>query len=457
VFAADGALINVARCNVTTTYPHPGWAEQDATALSASLQNILAQTQQALGARWRQMRSAGLATQRSNIVCWDRHDGTALSPAISWQDRRGQSWLENLGLGIDSLRERTGLYVSPHYGASKLRWCLDHLPEVQQAARTGHLACGPLASDLVSQLCHGHPVLIDPANAARTQLWNLAARDWDTELLSMFGVGAELLPQSVSTCYDFGTLRNSESAIPLRILTGDQSAALYANGRPRSDTLYINLGTGAFLQRPLRAYRQPPDGILASIVYADMSRADYVFEATVNGAGCALDWVRDQLGIPDIETKLETWLTREVDIPLFLNGIAGLGSPWWRAQFASRFIGTGEPWAQAVAVVESILFLIAENLQRLQEDEPLQHIQLSGGLAQLDGLCQRLADITGLRILRNRQIEATARGVAWLLADAEGLGWADAASDVFTPQSNPGCRMRLARWREEMHKALAAD
>ena len=425
--------------------------------MSASLQDVLAQTQHALGARWRQLRSAGLATQRSNIVCWDRRDGTALSPAISWQDRRAQSWLENLGLSIDSLREHTGLYVSPHYGASKLRWCLDHLPAVQRAAQDGRLACGPLASYLISQLCHGHPTLIDPANAARTQLWNLAARDWDAELLSMFGVDADLLPQSVSTQYDYGELIGSEWGIPLRILTGDQSAALYANGRPRSDTLYINLGTGAFLQRPLRAYRQPSDGILASVVYADASRADYVFEATVNGAGSALDWARDQLGILDIEAQLEAWLQREADIPLFLNGIAGLGSPWWRPQFVSRFVGTGEPWMQAVAVAESMLFLIAENLQRLQEDEPLQRIQISGGLAQLDGLCQRLADITGLTILRSRQIEATARGVAWLLADAEGLGWADAVNDAFTPQSNPGCRMRQQRWREEMHKVLAAD
>ncbi|MBU2478284.1 MAG: glycerol kinase, partial [Gammaproteobacteria bacterium] len=204
VFSADGALINAARSSVATTYPHPGWAEQDAVALSASLQDVLAQTQHALGARWRQLRSAGLATQRSNIVCWDRRDGTALSPAISWQDRRAQSWLENLGLSIDSLREHTGLYVSPHYGASKLRWCLDHLPAVQRAAQDGRLACGPLASYLISQLCHGHPTLIDPANAARTQLWNLAARDWDAELLSMFGVDADLLPQSVSTQYDYG-------------------------------------------------------------------------------------------------------------------------------------------------------------------------------------------------------------------------------------------------------------
>ncbi len=457
VFAADGTLISSARSSVTTQFPHPGWVEQDATALTVSLLDVIRQIQHVLGPRWRQVHSAGLATQRSNIVCWDTRDGTALSPAISWQDRRAQAWLEDLNLSVDSLRARTGLYVSPHYGASKLRWCLDHLPAVQQAARNGNLACGPLASYLTYQLCRQHPILIDPANAARTLLWNLADRDWDAELLTLFGVALTLLPKSIPTRYDYGALIGSETGLPLRVLTGDQSAVLYANGRPRRDTLYINLGTGAFLQRPINDVQQTPDGLLAGIVYADASCADYVFEATVNGAGSALDWARDQLSIQDIEMQLETWLQRNGEIPVFLNGIAGLGSPWWRAQFVSRFIGGGEPWAQAVAVAESMLFLIAENLQRLRSVEAVQRIQLSGGLAQMNGLCQRLADITGLTILRSRQIEATARGVAWLLADAEGLGWTDEVSDEFTPQSNPGCLMRLERWCDEMQKALAAD
>ncbi len=184
----------------------------------------------------------------------------------------------------------------------------------------------------------------------------------------------------------------------------------------------------------------------------------YVLEATVNGAGTALDWARDQFGIDDIEARLPDWLKMAGEIPLFLNGVAGLGSPWWRADFTSRFIGQGEaqnePWAQAVAVVESIVFLIAENLQRLQGETPVQRIQVSGGLAHLDGLCQRLADVSGLPILRSSQSEATARGVAWLLADAEGLSGYASDGERFAPQPNPACSVRYQRWREEMQQAV---
>ena len=37
---------------------------------------------------------------------------------------------------------------------------------------------------------------------------------------------------------------------PLTVMTGDQSAVLYAYGQPDTDTVYINMGTGVFIQRP---------------------------------------------------------------------------------------------------------------------------------------------------------------------------------------------------------------
>ncbi|MBI5040309.1 MAG: hypothetical protein HZB57_03655 [Gammaproteobacteria bacterium] len=454
VFSAAGEVIARAQIAVDTHYPQPGWVEQEGAALIDSLRVVLADVHAALGPRAQQVRAAGLATQRSNCICWDRNDGRALSSALSWQDRRAQTWLEKRPLDDAWLHARTGLYRSPHYGASKLRWCLDHLPAVREAATDGRLACGPLASYLIANLLHEQPLCIDPANAARSLLWNLRERDWDTELLNVFGIERAYLPRTVSTRYDYGALAWGDTTLPLRVLTGDQSAALYADGSPRMDVLYINLGTGAFLQRPVPALPVPPEGVLASIVYADETRAEYVLEATVNGAGTALDWARDQLGIHAIETQLQHWLEIDGEIPLFLNGIAGLGSPWWRADFASRFIGSGEPWAQAVAIAESIVFLIVENVRRLQGDAPVQRIQVSGGLAQLDGLCQRLADISGLPILRSAQPEATARGVAWLLADAEGLGWCASDGELFAPQPHPACSARYRRWREEMQQAL---
>ena len=88
-----------------------------------------------------------------------------------------------------------------------------------------------------------------PANASRTLLWNRHTLDWDDDLVSLFNVPKQPLPDCVPTDHHYGHLRVGGNLVPLNIVTGDQSAALFAYGEPQLDAVYINLGTGAFLQR----------------------------------------------------------------------------------------------------------------------------------------------------------------------------------------------------------------
>ena len=77
-------------------------------------------------------------------------------------------------------------------------------------------------------------------------------------------------------------------------------------------------------------------------------------------------------------------------------------------------------------------------------------VTVSGGLSQLDGLCSRLADVTGLVVERPVVHEATARGLAWLVAGRP-AGWRDPGDPtVFEPAANPALKSRFARWRDAM-------
>jgi glycerol kinase len=127
---------------------------------------------------------------------------------LSWQDRRHAAWLDALALDPAELRAVTGLVASAHYGASKLRWCLDHLPEVSAAQAAGRLCCGPLASFVLHRLLDDRPCLADPANAARTLLFDLHAGDWSEALLGRFGIPRECLPRCVPSRHPFGVLRS---------------------------------------------------------------------------------------------------------------------------------------------------------------------------------------------------------------------------------------------------------
>jgi glycerol kinase len=448
-----GAVVARAVRDVATQSPAPDRIEQDPRQLIDSLIDAAREVIGAIGTEAAQLRAAGLATQRSSIVCWNRETGAPLSPVISWQDRRAHAWLAAFSGRASEIEARTGLRLSAHYGASKLRWCLDHLASVREAERQRRLAFGPLASFLAFHLLRERPLVVDPSNAQRTLLWNITHRDWDAELLEWFGVPRRCLPACRPTHQDFGYLRIDNAAIPMTAITGDQAAALFAFGTPPADRAMVNIGTGAFVQRTVTTPRRI-DGLLTGVAREKAGDVTYTLEGTVNGAGAALTWAAQTLGIQDLAQRLPEWLAREENVPIFLNGVGGLGAPYWSADFQSRFIGDGEPWQKAVAVAESMVFLIAANVERMREAGALRGLVVSGGGARQDGICRRLADVTGLPIWRAHEHEATARGLAWLLAGAD-APWTDIGGDAFTPAANTALQDRYARWRVEMRRALS--
>lgn len=357
----------------------------------------------------------------------------------------------------DVISKKTGLVLSPHYGASKLRWCLDCLPAVRDARANGYLACGPLASFLSSRLTESE-ALVDPANASRTSLFNLDTADWDPELLSLFGIPAAVLPHCVNSRHDFGRIKTMHGLIPLTVITGDQSAALFGFGEPLTDAAYINLGTGAFVQRPM-AIRSPPSRLLCSLAYDDGVARRFALEGTVNGAGSALAWACAHLDTSEAEAvaSLPQWLSQELSPPLFINGVSGLGSPYWRAMLTSRFVGEGSAAAKLVSVIESIVFLIQDNLAEMNRitGQSMRHIIVSGGLSRLDGLCQRLANLSGATVQRPPALEATARGVAFLTAGSAQTFPPTDNGTAFDPADDHALTARYHRWRAELERSLA--
>jgi len=419
--------------------------------------------------------SAALATQRSTIVCFERSSGRALSPAISWQDRRHAAWLASFGAHAERIRPLTGLPLSPHYGVGKMRWCLEHLPAVQRAAARGELMMAPLASYLAMRLTGGVP-LADPANASRTLLWDAQQRDWSSELLALFGIERAWLPRCTATRSDFGRLQLDDGAaqahpgapprapraprptIALRAVTGDQSAVPFAFGTADPATIYINLGTGAFVQRPLAVRPTSVAPLLASVLLADADGALYSVEGTVNGAGSAIA----QFAAGNGRDEASLWqqleqLPASAALPLYINGIGGLGSPYWRAQQPSYFLGEGSMLERFAAVVESIAFLIAINVDGMRaHGGPPARVIISGGLSRSDWLCRRLSALLSLPVLRGAQ-EATVLGTAALVAPEAGAAATPAADTVPGASALAAAELAaLAMRRQRFEAALAS-
>ena len=142
--------------------------------------------------------------------------------------------------------------------------------------------------------------------------------------------------------------------------------------------------------------------------------------------------------------------------PLFFNGISGLASPFWIANFISQFDSEDTDISEkAVAVVESIVFLLKACLDEMSKlSSPPEQIQITGGLASLNGLNQRLADLSGLPVYCPTECEATARGTAYLLAE-QPLSWPEQDAGVwFNPKDNDALHKRYHNCMNAMLKQM---
>jgi glycerol kinase len=304
--------------------------------------------------------------------------------------------------------------------------------------------------------------LADPASASRTLLWDSARRDWSDELLALFGVERAWLCACTPTRSRYGTLRLAEGdapdsrSVPLTAVTGDQSAIPFAFGAPDPHSVYVNLGTGAFIQRPLTQRPADPSPLLGSVLCADDKRALYSLEGTVNGAGAALSAFATDNGVSEgqLWERLELELPPQTALPLYINGIGGLGSPYWRAQQRSYFIGEGSLIERFAAVVESIAFLIAINFDALQRHGPApRRVLVSGGLARSRWLCQRLAAVLATPVELG-PTEASVLGVA-ALADSSAASRHPGQRSTIEPQGLPeATRSALRARRARLEEAL---
>jgi glycerol kinase len=314
----------------------------------------------------------------------------------------------------------------------------------------------PLVSYLLYHLLQGRPYVIDYSNAQRTQLFRIGSLAWSEHLCHLFDVDKTLLPACRPMCSSYGQLADND--IPVTAVCGDQNAAMFGIGPLQQDEALVNIGSGAFVLRQLERFGISTR-LLTGIAYSDNDHVSYMREATVNGAGNALSWAQQEWGPGDLFDRLPEWIDAVHQPPVFINTVGGLGTPWMCSGIDPRLVGN-EQYSRAekvVAVIESIVFMLQVNIELMMAEAPLQCLRVSGGLSQLDGLCQKLSSLSGLAIERTDVAEATARGAAWLAAGCPD-SWhntvqsTDTASRKFTPQYDDRLDARYRLFKAEMNR-----
>lgn len=453
------------------------YIEQDPLEILQGIRDCLVKIELFLGEDIKRIKFAGFAGQGSSLLCWDNQTGDALSPVLSWQDIRGQVYLQVLSLSHQQAQDITGLRVSPHYGASKIKWCLENNTAVKNVRVHGCLSIGPIASYIFWHLCDGgsntKTIQIDPGHAQRTLLWNLHTENWDDELLTLFNIPKDVLPICLYHNSEFGLIKFGDHHILVAASARDQGASLFARGQPDKAACYINIGTGAFIQRVTSELRAP-EGLLVSplwlpepeeatetaspVCFLDLDSPNknlYAWEATVNGAASAIGYLQEQTGLAvspeDIHRALALDPQHEC---YFLNAVGGLSAPYWRTDLSSRFSDNLDRHEKIFAWLESVIFQIVVNVQLMHQLGPLQKIYISGGLSNADAICQKIADLVQVEVIRGENADATLQGVANMASGLRSAWSPPQRDDIFLPVDNPLLSLRFERWQAAVNQWL---
>jgi glycerol kinase len=466
----DGTLLGRGYRELTQHYPRPGWVEHDPDEiLRVSLE---AMREAMAGARERPV-GIGITNQRETVVLWDRRTLAPVAPAIVWQDRRTSDRCRELReAGVEALlRERTGLVADPYFSATKLEWLLRDGALRRRAAR-GELAAGTVESWLVARLTGGRAHVTDHTNASRSLLYGLSSRDWDPELLAVFGIPRALLPDVVLSA---GTVAETDAdhlgtSLPIAGLAGDQQAALFGQGCCSDGLAKNTYGTGAFLLVYTGGrLPTPAEGVLATAACGPRGEPAYALEGSVFIAGAAIQWLRDGLGIIGAAAESDA-LARSVPDTggvHFVPAFVGLGTPHWDAEARGTITGItrGTSRAQLVrAALEAMAFSSADLLAAMAGaggiDVPA--LRVDGGASANDWLMQFQADVLGIPVERPDMVETTALGAAGLSGIALGV-WKGTSDFLagrrfqrFTPTTGDSERRALRRgWERAVRTALA--
>jgi glycerol kinase len=469
-------VIGRAYSEFTQHYPRPGWVEHDAAEIWEVTSRVAREAIDAARADHAglELAAVGITNQRETVLVWDRETGEPVHRAIVWQDRRTADRCRALKEeGREAwARERTGLVLDPYFSGTKLEWLLENVDGLRERAERGELAAGTIDSWLVWKLTGGRVHVTDPTNASRTLLYNIDRQGWDDELLELFGVPPELLPEVRHSAEVYGetTAAALGLSVPVAGMAGDQQAALFGQGCVTPGLAKNTYGTGAFLLLNTGNERVASlSGLLTTLACGPRGEPAYALEGSIFIAGAAVQWLRDGIRVIDRaedSAQLAASLQSN-DGVYFVPAFVGLGAPHWEAEARGTIVGltrgTGREH-MVRAALEAMAYSTHDVLRAMEQDSGIAATELAvdGGASLNDWLMQFQADVIGLPVKRPRMVETTALGAAGLAGIATGV-WRDAAHflgeraepRVFTPAVSGAERETLlAGWQRAIRTAL---
>jgi glycerol kinase len=440
LFDHGGAVVSVDQMEHEQIYPKPGWVEHDPMELWARTQDVVKGAVEKAGAQPGDIAAVGVTNQRETTVVWNPKTGEPYYNAIVWQDTRTDKICNALAKdgGQDRFRPKVGLPLATYFSGPKVKWVLENVDGVREAAEKGEAVFGNIDTWVIWWLTggpDGGAHVTDVSNASRTMLMNLETLDWDQEILDIMGIPRKMLPRVVpSSDPDVWGHTPADGpfgdSIPVCGDLGDQQAALvgqtcYSVGEAKN-----TYGTGCFMLLNTGTKPVPSEsGLLTTLAYKIGDEpAVYALEGSIAITGALVQWLRDNLNFFEKSPEVEGMAASVEDSGgiYFVPAFSGLFAPYWQSDARGVIVGMTRYINKnhiARAALEATAYQTREVLDAMNKDSgvDLKALKVDGGMVYNELLMQFQSDILGVPVVRPQVAETTALGAAYAAGLAVGF------------------------------------
>ncbi|ATZ16905.1 glycerol kinase [Williamsoniiplasma luminosum] len=430
-----GEIIAVDQTEFTQFFPNEGWVEHDAIEIWNAQHRTLVQAINHAKITSDQIAAIGITNQRETVVVWNRTTGLPIYNAIVWQDQRTANKVDTYTQKeVDLVKQKTGLIVHPYFSATKVEWILDNVEGARKLADNGELMFGNINTWLIYRLTAGELFITDHTNAQRTLLYNIETNDWDDDLLKLFNIPRNMLPEIKSCSENYGLTypgllsKSDKNQIIIASSIGDQQSALFGQLCVNPSDVKITYGTGCFiLMNTGEKIVRSSHGLVTTVALAYDNKITYALEGSVMIAGAAVQWLRDNLKI--VYSAIETeWYAGQVkdDRRIYVvPSFTGLGAPYWDSYSRGAMFGLdrGTKREHIVrATLESIAYQANDVISAMRKDmnNPISELKVDGGASNNKFLMQFQSDLSQVKVIKPLNVETTAMGAAYLAGLAVG-------------------------------------
>ena len=476
LFDKNASTVQIAQYEFNQIFPREGWVEHDAIEILNTQLKAIKDVINNSKIDPNNIDSVGITNQRETTVIWNKKTGKPVFNAIVWQDRRTASFCDDLikNNKTELIQNKTGLVIDAYFSGTKIKWILDSDPKIRSQANDGELLFGTIDTWLIWNLTNGKSHITDPSNASRTLLYNIKKDSWDDELLSLFDIPKNILPNvvdssSISAHIDakiFG------AKIPISGIAGDQQAALFGQLCTEEGDIKNTYGTGCFcMMNTGKTFVKSNNKMLSTIAWRINGEVTYALEGSVFVAGALIQWLRDKLGIikdaPEVENLANT--VKDNGGITFVPALSGLAAPYWDPYAQGTIFGITrgtENGHIARAALESIALRTRDIIIEMEKDAGIKFssLKVDGGASNNNLLMQIQSDLLNTRVIRPKTTETTALGIAFLAGLATGF-WKDIPSlkslwiedRSFKPKQENDSEQLVELWNKRIKKVLRID